>query len=420
MSPHNETIPSPTFADDLATIERIDAVPRILEVVCRTTGLGFAAVARVTPDRWIACAVRDEIAFGLAAGGELPVETTICHEIRASGCLVVIDHVDDDERFCRHATPKLYGFQSYISVPITLKNGAFFGTLCAIDPRPARLSAPETISMFMLFAELIAFHLDARDRLSELEACVANRTTALRDVNHALERQMAVADGDREALRALTQRLERAREDERTSIARELHDAFGQSLTALTLDLAATRKMLAQRADPELDGVLANVLQMEQIVETTLDDIERIVAELRPAVLDTLGCVAAAEWLLSQIRKRTGLRTEFEGDHDLELPAEVATAIFRILQEALTNVCKHACASAVHVTLVMDGPDVLLRVRDDGRGLTQADREKPSAFGLRGITERVRTLHGSLSITSASGGGLDLAVRMPGADAHRR
>jgi len=127
-----------SFADDLAAVAKIDAVPAILEVVCRTTGLGFAAVARVTEDRWIACAVRDEIAFGLQPGGELEVKTTICDEIRGSGRPVVIDHVAADEIFCGHPTPRTYGFQSYISVPIIRPDGRFFGTLCAIGPgRPA-------------------------------------------------------------------------------------------------------------------------------------------------------------------------------------------------------------------------------------------------------------------------------------------
>src|SRR3712207_4169212 len=102
------------FADDLAVVASIEAVPTILEVVCRTTGMGFSAVARVTEDRWIACAVRDEIAFGLQPGGELQVATTICDEIRDSGQPVVIDHVAADETFCSHPTPKTYGFQSYI------------------------------------------------------------------------------------------------------------------------------------------------------------------------------------------------------------------------------------------------------------------------------------------------------------------
>jgi signal transduction histidine kinase len=163
---------------DVAAVQRIDAVPRILEVVCRTTGMGFAAVARVTEDRWVACAVRDTIEFGLQPGGELKVETTICDEIRDSREVVAIDHVAEDPTYCGHPTPAMYGFQSYISMPIILRNGAFFGTLCAIDPRPNRVRAPETIAMFRLFAELIAFHLDASERLASSEASLLSERQA--------------------------------------------------------------------------------------------------------------------------------------------------------------------------------------------------------------------------------------------------
>ena len=167
------------FAEDLEVVSRINAVPMILEVVCRTTGMGFAAVARVTEERWIACAVRDEIAFGLTPGGELRVATTLCDEIRDSGQAIVIDHVSEDVNFCQHPTPKMYGFQSYISMPIIRPDGRFFGTLCAIDPKPARLNTPETVGMFKLFADLIAFHLDAQERLKLSEtALLDERETA--------------------------------------------------------------------------------------------------------------------------------------------------------------------------------------------------------------------------------------------------
>ncbi|RFZ95801.1 GAF domain-containing protein [Mucilaginibacter conchicola] len=152
---------------DIDAIGRIDAVPSILEVVCRTTGMGFSAVARVTDDKWIACAVRDEINFGLTPGGELKLETTICNEIRQHGNHVVIDNVAEDPAFAAHHTPAMYGFQSYISIPIYRKTGEFFGTLCAIDPKPARLNNPETIKMFRLMADLIAFHLNVLDQLDQ-------------------------------------------------------------------------------------------------------------------------------------------------------------------------------------------------------------------------------------------------------------
>jgi signal transduction histidine kinase len=186
---------------DLAAVARIDAVPTILEVVCRTTGMGFAAVARVTEGRWVACAVRDTIEFGLGPGGELEVATTICNEIRAGGRLVVIDHVAENEAFCRHPTPARYGFQSYISVPIRRPGGAFFGTLCAIDPRPARLNTPETVGMFRLFADLIGFHLEARERLEAGEAALLDerRRAELREqfvavLGHDLRNPLAAVD----------------------------------------------------------------------------------------------------------------------------------------------------------------------------------------------------------------------------------
>lgn len=147
--------------EDVALVNSIAMVPTILNVVCRTTGMGFAAIARVTDDRWIACSVRDEMNFGMVAGDELRIETTICNEIRKNGQAVIIDHVDNDEKFRSHPIPPMYGFQSYISIPILKQDGEFFGTLCAIDPQPRELNDSATLEMFKLFADLLSFHLSA-------------------------------------------------------------------------------------------------------------------------------------------------------------------------------------------------------------------------------------------------------------------
>jgi signal transduction histidine kinase len=160
------------FQADVERVSRIEAVPTILDVVCRTTGMRFAAVARVTGDRWVACSVLDQIEFGLKPGGELKVETTICHEIRQSREPVVIDNVAEDACWSEHPTPAMYGFQSYISMPIILADGSFFGTLCAIDPRPARLRSPEIIGMFRLFAELISKDIDDKRKLAATETAL--------------------------------------------------------------------------------------------------------------------------------------------------------------------------------------------------------------------------------------------------------
>ena len=171
------------FQDDIDAIGRIDAVSTILDVACRTTGMGFAAVARVTDDRWIVCQVLDKIDFGLQPGGELEVATTICDEIRGSRQGVGIDHVAEDGAFRGHPTPAQYGFQSYISMPIIRRDGSFFGTLCAIDPKPAKLKNPEIIGMFQLFAQLIAAQLDAADHVADARAGLASerKISELRD-----------------------------------------------------------------------------------------------------------------------------------------------------------------------------------------------------------------------------------------------
>jgi signal transduction histidine kinase len=261
------------FEADLAAIDRIQAVPTILEVVCRTTGMGFAAVARLTEDRWIACAVRDDIQFGLHPGGELKLETTICHEIRQAGEAVVIDHVAEDQAYCRHHTPAMYGFQSYISMPIFLPDGSFFGTLCAIDPRPARLNNPETIGMFKLFAELIGFHLNASERLAASEANLLNerQTSELREqfiavLGHDLRNPLASIDAGAKML---------------------LKEPLSpKGMTVLGLIQSSARRM-AELIDNVLDfahGRLGGGLTLERDAHVPLAEVlEQVVDELRTA-----------------------------------------------------------------------------------------------------------------------------------------
>ena len=155
----------------------LDVVPTILEVVCRTTGLGFSAVARVTADRWVACAVRDEIGFGLKPGGELEVETTICDEIRDSGQLVVIDHVAEDDAFCDHPTPQMYGFQSYISVPIAAGRPVLRHAVRASIPAGARQHARDDRDVPAV-RDLIALHLEGEHGWGDTETALTTSGSA--------------------------------------------------------------------------------------------------------------------------------------------------------------------------------------------------------------------------------------------------
>ena len=183
-------------------VSAIAIVPSILEVICQATGMGYAAVARVTEDRWIACSVRDEIDFGLEPGGELQIETTICNEIRAHRHPVLIEDVDGDPQYRDHHTPRIYSLKSYISVPIILSDDSFFGTLCAISPKPAQVGKPEIVGMFKLFAQMIADHIEASQSLVESKTALLTEqgASALREqfiavLGHDLRNPLAGING---------------------------------------------------------------------------------------------------------------------------------------------------------------------------------------------------------------------------------
>lgn len=163
-------------------IGRISAVPKILQAVTHLTGMRFAAVARVTESSWTACAVHDSLDFGLQPGGELLLETTLCSEIQKHHQPICFGAASADPHFSKHPCPKLYGFESYISVPILRADGRFFGTLCALDPLPAKLDQA-VVHTLELFAELIASQLDIEDRLEQSDGALlaAADTAKLRD-----------------------------------------------------------------------------------------------------------------------------------------------------------------------------------------------------------------------------------------------
>ena len=164
---------------DIAAVARIGAVPTILRVVSEITGMRLALVARVTPESWIACAVLDRMGFGLDVGDQLDVATTLCSEVRDSHEPIVIEHASREPEFCAHPTPKLYGLESYIAVPIFRPGGEYFGNVCALDSAPARLRDGRTLEMMRLFAELISLQLAAEEQSHrDREALAGERETA--------------------------------------------------------------------------------------------------------------------------------------------------------------------------------------------------------------------------------------------------
>jgi signal transduction histidine kinase len=149
------------IAQAVAAIGRIDAVPTLLAVLCEVTGMRFAVVARVTDTNWTACAVQDDMHLGVKPGAELALQTTLCFESRAARAPIVIEHASVDPDYHTHHVPKLYKIESYVSVPIILASGHYFGNLCALDPSPAKVP-PRIVAMFTRFAALIASQLDSQ------------------------------------------------------------------------------------------------------------------------------------------------------------------------------------------------------------------------------------------------------------------
>jgi len=214
----------------------------------------------------------------------------------------------------------------------------------------------------------------------------------------------------REELRLLATRLEEAREEERTGIARELHDQLGQALTALKFDLDTLL-----RAAGRQEGVsVEKVTGMLRLVDDTARDVRRLSSELRPGILDDVGLAAAMDWQLTQFAERTGIQCRMTGHaDDARLDRSRSTALFRVFQELLTNIARHAGARGVSVGLDEEGGNYVLTVSDDGAGITPQQIADTSSLGLIGMRERLRPLGGSIQLKGIPGKGTTVRVTLP-------
>ncbi len=248
-------------------------------------------------------------------------------------------------------------------------------------------------------------------------------TVMLRDVTKRVEAENALKQS-REELRQLSANLQNVREEEKHRIARELHDDLGQQLAALKMDLAALEQALIDRADEALpgadsllDGEIPEQLDdMRRAIDAAVASLRRIAADLRPTMLDDLGLVAAIEWLANDFTNRYGIDIVRRIEPlNAAYSKQGATALFRIVQEALNNVVRHAQASAVELTLDTSGTHCLLRIADNGRGAAahavHPSQTKP--FGLIGVRERAHRLGGSMRIDTAQDAGFAMTVTFP-------
>jgi len=214
----------------------------------------------------------------------------------------------------------------------------------------------------------------------------------------------------REELRDLSLHLESVREEERTNLAREIHDELGSLLTGLRIDLS----WLAKRTSREQELLFAKVKSMYELVDEAIQTVKRISTELRPGLLDDLGLSAAIEWQAQELERRTEIKFEFTSSpKDIVLDRDRSTAIFRICQEALTNVIRHADATKVKITLKEETNIIILRIGDNGKGIDKKQLSDPKAFGLIGMMERARFWGGGVKIKGTPGKGTVVAVSIP-------
>jgi len=218
-----------------------------------------------------------------------------------------------------------------------------------------------------------------------------------------------------EQLRALMASLRSAKEEEGLRIAREIHDELGSALTSLRWDLEdIDRSFNGRSGSASAAEIHAKISAMFGRIDSTIDVVRRISSELRPSILDDLGLAAAVEWQAQQFQSRTAIRCRYDCSvENLRFDAEQSTAVFRILQEALTNVLRHAQATEVHVSLEEDEADFILKVRDNGQGIGETEKTSHLSLGLLGMRERAHLLGGRIEITGALGKGTTVVLRIP-------
>ena len=214
----------------------------------------------------------------------------------------------------------------------------------------------------------------------------------------------------REQLRDLSRHLESIREEERTRLAREIHDEMGQSLTGLKIDVS----WIARRLPKAEVSLLEKTKTMNELIDEAVQTVKRISSELRPGVLDHLGLAAAIEWQAQELEKRTQIRFEFKSSpKEIALDGGRSTTMFRICQEALTNVVRHANASKVRITLRREPSRVVLRISDNGKGIEEEQASDSKAFGVIAMRERARSWGGDFKIHGSPSKGTVVAVTIP-------
>ena len=248
----------------------------------------------------------------------------------------------------------------------------------------------------------------------DLNGSVINVLAIARDVT---ERKLAEEKlkATSEQLRALSARLQSAREEEATRIAREIHDELGAALSSLRWDLEDVDEAISEYRDQSLPQELRKKIEaMMALTDTTINTVRRISSEMRPIALDVLGLIEAIEWQARQFQDRTGIIVQFDCTLDnVDLSLEQSTAVFRIFQEALTNILRHAQATRVNIQMRQGDGEFILTINDNGRGITDDEKSGQSTLGLLGMRERANLIRGKVDINGFEGQGTVVTLRIP-------
>jgi PAS domain S-box-containing protein len=359
-------------------------------------------------------AIVEDISARKEAEGRLRFQA---HMLDHIGEAVIATSPDGTVAYLNRYAEALYGWRrdEVIGRPIAalsiLENTAeHLRRLNAVLPKGGRMSGEYSVRRRdgSTFVALVS-HTALLGPEGEIQAIVgiSSDFTKRRRVRQELERSEA-------RLRALTARLERSREEERTRVAREIHDELGQLLTGLKMDLRWVERWLEKEDDVRLRPFLDRIVGSSELTDAIIRSVQGIAAELRPGLLDTLGLRSALEFEARRFEERTGTPCAVTAAGEMPaLSPEIATVLFRIFQESLTNISRHSGATRVEVLLDLEEDDVHLRVADNGRGMLDIERVSTESLGLLGIRERVNLLGGAVSFSSEEGSGTTIDVRVP-------
>ena len=255
----------------------------------------------------------------------------------------------------------------------------------------------------------------------EMEQKIRDRTSELFSVNRQLQEEVVerrqaekALEDSRQGLRRLMDHLQSVREEERTWVAREIHDQLGQTLTSLSMELAWLEGKLSQKGVLSGHGLAETINTMSSSIDGAIELIHEISSELRPGVLDNIGLIAAIEWQAARFREKAGVECHLTlPTNEGRLDARRSTALFRIFQEVLTNVARHARATEVDISLTIDSAMLTMEVHDNGRGITESESSDARAFGILGMRERVAAFGGKFHIEGIEGQGTRVVLSMP-------